>query len=212
LTETTFITVFVLVVLVLGVSVAVYMSKRTVLGYEGPSVDQENLPPKPTKDIYLGIRNLALHSSREKIGIAAMSSPSVPWGVVMDWGLLEGEATIVALADGGASVYWSSGGGWIGGQNIEPVHKAAQKAVAIAAEFVDIMTTATVFPLPERGNVIFYFLTDNGVVTTSGLENDLREHRHPLSKLGDAIQEVITQFHRHNENAKANNGEHGNLV
>jgi hypothetical protein len=201
------ITLFVLVAVVLGVSIAVYMSKRTVAGYDGPPAEKDNLPQRPKKDVYLGIRDLALHGSREKIGIEAMRSPSVPWGVVMDWGLLDGTATVVALSDGSASVYWSSGGGWIGGKNIEPVQKAAQKAVRIAAEFVDLMTSASAFPLPGRGDVIFYSLTDNGVVTATGREKDLREHRHPLSKLGDAIQEVITEFCKHEQNRKANNQE-----
>jgi hypothetical protein len=112
----------------------------------------------------------------------------------MDWGLAEGTATVVALSDGNASVYLSSGGGFIGGVSHESIRKAAQKMVAVAAEYQAQTRATTTYPLPQRSQVFFYFLTDKGIFTSSAQEEKLSSHRHPLWKLGDAGQDVITQY------------------
>jgi len=113
----------------------------------------------------------------------------------MDWGVLNGTATVVAISDGTASVYLSSGGGSIGGgQSHDPIHKAAQKMVSVAAEFRSQMRPATTYPLPERGQVIFYCIADLAVFTANASEEELTSHRHPLSRLGDAAQNIITQY------------------
>jgi hypothetical protein len=93
-----------------------------------------------------------------------------------------------------ASVYLSSGGGFIGGASHESIRKAAQKMVAIAAECQAQAHATTTYPLPERSQVIFYLLTDVGIFTANAPEEELSSHRHPLSKLGDAGQDIITQY------------------
>jgi len=112
----------------------------------------------------------------------------------MDWGLTEGTATVVAFSDGNASVYLSSGGGSIGGASHESIRKAAQKMVAIAAECQPQAHATTTYPRPQHSQVIFYLLTDVGVFTANAPQEELSSHRHPLSKLGDAGQDIITQY------------------
>lgn len=112
----------------------------------------------------------------------------------MDWGVTKGLATTVALSDGTASIYLSSGGGYIGGQAQDSIRKAAQTAVEIAAEFQPQMQATSTYPFPKQGEVIFYVLTDAGVFTGSVPEQELRTHHHPLWKLGDAAQAIITQY------------------
>jgi hypothetical protein len=73
----------------------------------------------------------------------------------MDWGVTKGTATVVALSDGTASVYLSSGGGFIGGIGQEPIRKAGQNAVAVAQELKTLMTATAAYPEPERGQVTF---------------------------------------------------------
>jgi len=147
------------------------------------------------KDPYLGLRDQALNLKREKIGLPAYSKLTQPWAALMDWGLGSGTATVVAIADGTASVYLSSGGGSIGGgQSHESIRKAAQKMVAVAAEFQPQMRATNSHPLPQTGHVVFYVLTDAGVFTASASQEELSLHRHPFSKLGDAAQEIMTQY------------------
>jgi hypothetical protein len=147
------------------------------------------------KNPYEGLRNQILQLKREKIGLAAPAKPTEPWAAVMDWGVTNGTATVVAISDGTASIYLSSGGGSIGGgQSHDSIRKAAQKMVSVAVEVQPQMQATDTFPLPQRGQVTFYVLTDAGVFTANAPQEELSSHHHPLSKLGDAAQEIITQY------------------
>jgi hypothetical protein len=78
---------------------------------------------------------LALQITREKDGLAATFVPTERWGVIMDWVVSNATATVIAFSDGHASIYLSTGGGFIGGgESHESVRNAAKKMVAIAAE------------------------------------------------------------------------------
>lgn len=160
----------------------------------GHSQKESESKPAP-KEVYQGLRNLAFQSSRAKLGLPPTSTPTQPWGVIMDWGVTEGTATVVAFSDGTASVYLSSGGGSIGGgASHESIRKAAQRMVAVAAECQPQTHATTTYPLPQRAHVIFYLLTDSGVFAANAPQEELSSHRHPLSKLGDAGQDIITQY------------------
>jgi hypothetical protein len=141
----------------------------------GRSQKQAESKPAP-KDTYQGLRNLVFQSSRAKLGLPSTSTPTQPLGVIMDWGLTEGTATVVAFSDGNASVYLSNGGGFIDGSSHETIRRAAQKMVAIAADFQP--KALATCPLPRHAQVIFYFLTDAGVFTANAPEEELSSHRH----------------------------------
>jgi len=149
--------------------------------------------PDPT--VYLGLRNLMLQGSRVKFGISPGSKPTQPYGVLMDWGIPAGSATVVAIADGTASVNLSSGGGFIGGgQSHESIRAAAKRTVEIADEVQPLMQPTTTYPLPQRGQVTFYVLTDAGIFTASASDDDLRGQRSAFYKLGDSAQTIITEY------------------
>src|SRR5256885_2198980 len=85
-------------------------------------------------DTYIALRNQALQTTREKIALPAPARATDPWAAMIDWALPEGTTTVVSISDGTASVYLSSGGGFIGGgQSHESIRQAAQDAVATAA-------------------------------------------------------------------------------
>ena len=149
----------------------------------------------PDPAVYVGLRNLMLHSTREKGGIPPASKPTDPYGVLMDWGVDAGTATVVAMADGTASVYLSSGGGFLGGgQSHESIRAAAKKTVELAGEVQPIMQLTTMYPLPQRGRVTFYVLTDAGVFTATASDQEMATHKSPLYKLGDSAQTIITEY------------------
>jgi hypothetical protein len=150
------------------------------------------LPP-PHK-AYTELRNLALRSSRADIGFLPTANPTDVWGVVMDWSIGNGIATVAAFADGSASVYLSSGGASIGGQAHESIRNAAHQALIAANEIRPQTHLTTYFPLPKRGQVYFYLRTDSGVFTARARQKQLRTNAHALSKLGNAMQGVITQY------------------
>ncbi len=73
----------------------------------------------------------------------------------MEIGYEKGSATAIALADGSASIYLSTGGGSIGGAGHESIRKAAQRMVSVAAKFQPQTKTTKDFPLPKNGQTIF---------------------------------------------------------
>ncbi len=53
----------------------------------------------------------------------------------MDWIVSSAIATVVAFSDGSASVYFSSGGGLLGGQAHEPIRNAARQPSPLRQSF-----------------------------------------------------------------------------
>jgi hypothetical protein len=151
-------------------------------------------PKASPESVYEGMRNMVLLGTRERFGLPPTSKPEEPWGVVMDWGVDRSTATVMALSDGSASIYLSGGGGYIGGQNQESVKGAALKALEVAREYAGQMRKTTEYNLPVAREVIFYLLTDSGVFTASAKEAELRGEEHSLTKLGNAMQDVVTQY------------------
>jgi hypothetical protein len=153
-----------------------------------------DVPKKANPEIYPEMRDLVLHGSRGAFGLTGSFAKDQPWGVLMETGYPEGSATLVAMADGSASIYLSSGGGTIGGIGNETIRNAAQRMVQIASEFQPQMKQTTAFPLPRKSETIFYLLTDSGVFSASAVEEQLGENRHPLSRLFHAGHEIIFEF------------------
>jgi hypothetical protein len=128
---------------------------------------------------------------------SSSETPSNPCAVLMDWAVTAGVATVVAVSDGSASVYYSSGGGSIGGGYArQTIRDAALHAVSIASKFVDAMQPTDNFPLPESGGVIFYIVTDRGVLMAKASVELLSTNRHPLSELGNSMQSIITEYRK----------------
>jgi len=145
--------------------------------------------------VYLGLRNLALQGPQVAKLNADPTKPTQPYAVLMDWGVGNGTATVAAFADGTASIYLSSGGGFLGGgQSHESIRNAAKRMVEIGGELQPLMQPTSTYPLPQKSQVTFYVRTDAGVFTASASDDDLRNHRSPFSKLGEAGQTIITEY------------------
>jgi hypothetical protein len=125
----------------------------------------------------------------------------------MDWDVQNGTATVMSMADGSASVYLSSGGGFIGGKGIEAVRWAAQRAVSEATSLQLPEHSTTHFPLPGANEAVFYFLTDVGVFKLATNLQELSSQQHGLRKLWEAMQAVITEFRAWQARAKSKNAQ-----
>lgn len=148
---------------------------------------------KDPKEIYGRLRNRVLIAKRPR-RINTQAEPTEPWGVMMDWSLVNGTATVMSMIDGSASLYFSNGSGFIGGEGIAPVRAAAESAVAEARKIRLPQQPSREFPLPSPPGVNFYVLTDAGVYAIHTTQSDLMTADHPLGKLEGAMQEIITQF------------------
>jgi len=102
--------------------------------------------------------------------------------------------TLVALSDGSTSLYFSNGGGLIGGHSHEDVRRANSAFINQANHSLPDLKPCETFPIPEPAHTVFYVLTDSGILTGGALEDDLGYGRHQLSTLFHAGHEVISQL------------------
>lgn len=116
----------------------------------------------PNNNPYEDLRNMAFGATQEQIGVNIPSNETKIYGVIMDWDVGEGIATVVAFQSGDASVYLSSGGGVIGGSGHDNVKTAAIRFVNEAQKYLGNTKPTDTTPLPEKDMVNFYFLTNKG--------------------------------------------------
>lgn len=148
-------------------------------------------------EAYEGLRARALATKAD-----AIATTELVFGVVMETGYSEAVVTLVALADGTASLYFSNGGGVIGaGQHPRP-SVAARSLVAFASHNLSHLAKVTQTPLAEPGRTRFYVLTANGTFAAEAPENDLGENRHGLSPLFHSAHELIAEIRRVDEQSR----------
>jgi hypothetical protein len=87
------------------------------------------------------------------------------YGVVMDYPVKNGTATLAAYITGESSLYMSNGNGIINGERHESVRQAAMDLVELAARNIDSTIPTTRYPAASSGFVRFYVLTSEGVRT-----------------------------------------------
>jgi hypothetical protein len=206
---------FVIAGLILAVIVAAWLySRRRARGSTAPPVpetpprvESEIAPPSAEPGLeaalaaierrehyYVALRHQALHHSRVELGLPRPSEATKPWGVLMETTYEEASVTIFALSDGNASIYLSTGGGFIGGVGHEAVRHAAIDMVRAAGTLVSLLSRTETYPVPDRGRTTFYLRTEAGVLTGGATERELAQRRHALAPLFFAGQDVITQY------------------
>jgi acyl carrier protein len=152
--------------------------------------------------IYTSMRSMVLNLDAEQIG--ELKEKRV-WAVLMETGYPEAAATLVAVADGTASLYFSNGGGIIGAGEHDNVRPVSLGFVKMAEGYLAEMKKVEKFPMVTPGNTTFYVVTQQGVFTHTAKENVLGEERGQLSKLFYQGQDLITQMRLAEENREAGN-------
>lgn len=145
-------------------------------------------------ETYKHLRSQALNLTAAQVHV----SDSI-FGVLMETRYPEAVVTLVALADGTASLYFSNGGGMIGAGQHERPAVAARSLVAFATHNLDHLMSTVDYPLPDPGHTRFYVLTSNAVLMADAPENDFGENRHVLSPLFYSAQELITEIRTSDE-------------
>lgn len=143
----------------------------------------------PYASAYMGLRDQALHfrvANLEKNAVHA---------VLMDWFVGRGTVTVVAVADGTASVYLSTGGGYIGGSQADPAFRdAALQTVKIANSLMHFFDPTESAKLPGAGELYFYLTTSSGCYFAKASEDQMKAGTDGLSALGNAMQWIIAAY------------------
>lgn len=188
------------------------------LGFVGCNSKSGSNPPSPTPattqsktnssitasltvaEIYTQLRTTALSVQPEHVGISTNQSDKT-LALVADWRMGEQEqATIVCLADGGASIYFSNGGGMIGGVE----HEDVRAQVSVTLELVNSLMNQleAVHDVPETPieHMRFSRITADEKSTAVFSVSDLQQDNHPFFALGNSVQAVISLMSSKQEN------------
>ena len=123
------------------------------------------------------------------------STSDAPRCVLFDWGMDVGAATLVAFDDGTTSLYTEGGGGYIGMGAHATVRQASEAFREEAARSRRRFKPTTDLDLPGPDAMAFFLVTDGDTLGTGPIPvKELQSGRHPLSRLGELGNEVITQM------------------
>lgn len=152
-------------------------------------------------EVYSGLRKQVLSLTTDQL-----ETESPVLAVLMETGYPEAVATLVSVADGSSSLYFSNGGGIIGAGEYKQVHDSSVALVKIAHKKQDKFSPTKNYPLPKNGYTRFYIVTKSGVITEEVLEDDLGNERHALSPVFFQGHELISYIRAAEEHRSAEQG------
>lgn len=169
------------------------------VGAAGADDTSRSDPAAASRDL----RSMVLALSAADLGLTPANYPHEVWGMLMETGMRGGHSTLVALADGSTSLYYSTGGGVIGANAWPAVNDASQRFLAQGIRVLDSSTPAASLEPPPRGMTRFFFLTFDGVRVGTAPDAALTRKNHKLAALFRAGQDVISAIRRATSGEKA---------
>ena len=145
--------------------------------------------------VYMEMRGQMFRLDPEKLGIKKSDGQPNVWGVITEFTLGDGYATVVSLANGRTYMYFSNGSGILGAGDYSMVSIASAELVKTAEKYVSQMELTKEHPFPSPGYTRFYLLAHSGLYTRQVQESlMLGEHTNPMYGLYAFTQNVITQI------------------
>jgi hypothetical protein len=152
------------------------------------------MPNPSPAEVAAGLRKSALTEYPSQMRSDPAYRDATALGVLMETGYEKAVATLVAFISGDASIYFSSGGGIIGGQGHADVRIAAKRFTQFAGLHVSEMSRCTDYPLPGVGQTTFYVMTASGIFTLTAPEQQLGVGSHDFSPLFHAGHYLLTRL------------------
>lgn len=151
------------------------------------------------ENAFEGLRNMAFNATPEQLEISLPPDKTIVYGVVMDWEMGGATATTVSYQTGDASLYLSSGGGFIGGGQHQNVNNAAKQFVSLAQTFLDKTAKTETTSLPLTDEVKFYLLTNNGIFVGQEHIRNFENNSSSLLNLFKEGNNVLTEIRKVSE-------------
>jgi len=145
------------------------------------------------------LRELAFHVTAAELELTPTDARPRVWGAIMELGYTTGIATLMTLAEGTTSLYFSNGGGVIGAGTHVAVRDAAERFLDLVESHLAALPVADSTPTPRIGRVRFYARTFEGTRGVEVGEDELSRQLHPLSPVFLAGHAVITAIRESSE-------------
>lgn len=150
---------------------------------------------QPVTNAYEEFREQALSITPTQLKIAIPNTEILVYGVVMDWDLGDSMITIAAYINGGASMYFSTGGGKTGGGKNPVVGEAAVELVTGAQEYLNHTVSVVKADPPVRGFITFYFLTNQRLYKAQQPLASFEKNDGPWYPLFQKANDVVNAMH-----------------
>jgi hypothetical protein len=151
---------------------------------------------KPKENQYRELRNLALQTKPKDLGLSFQSSKKTVFGIVMDWHVQNGTASVISFITGDASICFSSGGKIAGADTHYNVKAKAMEFVEKAQLLINKTSKSNLSPLPGDNNVIFYMITNKGIYSIEEDLDNISNHSSIWVDLFLTGNEVITELRK----------------
>jgi hypothetical protein len=133
------------------------------------------------KNPYEGLRKQVLTLDPASVRLAPSPEHPRVFGGLMEMGMRGGTASLVVIADGTTSMYYSTGGGIIGAGLHESVKRPSRVFLVMLERLVDQLGPNNDDRLPAEGTVQFRALTfDRGRLMIAAPNDDFAQKRNPL--------------------------------
>jgi hypothetical protein len=162
--------------------------------------DTSKIKAQNTKEnTFEGLRSMAFTVTPEQLGLSLPTDKAIVFGVIMDWEMGGATASTVAYQTGDASLYLSSGGGFIGGGQHQNVNSAAKQFVRMAQTFLGKAARTQTTPLPSTEEVRFYLLTNKGIFVGQEQMKNFENKSSSWLKLFEEGNIVLTEIRKNND-------------
>jgi len=143
-------------------------------------------------DAKVDLRMRLLGSDPASFGLKPSADLPRVWAALMEIGMPNGSASVVAVADGSASMYTGTGGGMIGAGEHESVRAPARAFLQTIEKLLDAIPVAEAAPTSRDGEYAFVALTFDGMRRAVDREAALSQGSHPLLAAFVAGHELVT--------------------
>jgi hypothetical protein len=143
---------------------------------------------------YKELRDKALHITPQELELELPASKTVVYGVVMDWSMGADIVTLVSFQTGDVSMYFSNGGGMIGGGQHANVNSAAKTFIQKSQSYISKAKLTTETPLPGDGGICFYLLTNKGIYTAQEKLKNVQKAGSEWNSFFTEANVVISEF------------------
>ncbi|HYH02264.1 MAG TPA: hypothetical protein VEC37_04130 [Bacillota bacterium] len=153
------------------------------------SYSRHKTPATPYEDL----RTQALGTDALSISTDP-TDPATPFGAIMEIGFPGTVVTLVTFNSGKAALHFSNGENVTADQPPTALREAALAFVQKANVYVAMLQRVDTFPLPRKGSVRFYVLTQGGIYSAELPEKYLQESASTLTELYEYGHNVIYQL------------------
>ena len=138
------------------------------------------------------LRAMLLRSKPADYGLAATTELPRVWGAMMEMRIGKADVSLVAVAEGSTSLYFSTGGGVIGGGEHETVRVANRKLLVVIEKLYPAFVLREAPLAVMTGAVSFAVFTYEGLRVARDSEESVQLKKSPLWPAYYVGQEVIT--------------------